>query len=65
MSDKNPFPVKCKPCGHEWVAGYLPMDIDKFSKLALGLHCPMCGAGSTDIFPVRGSEGIAVRPKPS
>lgn len=61
---KSPFSVKCKPCGHEWVAGYLPMDIGKFSKLCMGMHCPMCGAGATNIFP-RGGEGLAARPKPS
>lgn len=42
MESKEPVYVHCKPCAHEWVIAFLPMDAARFGKLA-NAACPMCG----------------------
>jgi hypothetical protein len=48
--ERNPFWVRCEPCGHHWIAAYLPMPMDKAAKVLGGLHCPNCGNGPMGIF---------------
>jgi len=45
--EKKPFWVHCE-CGHEWIAAYIPMPMERMSRLLKGLRCPMCGG--KDIF---------------
>lgn len=40
--EKIPFMVVCD-CGHEFVALYTPMPMEKFCVILQKLHCPMCG----------------------
>lgn len=42
--------VTCKPCGHTWVAAYLPMEMRKVATLMEKLHCPKCGEGNKQLF---------------
>lgn len=54
---KIPFMTRCTKCNHVWTAAYLPMELTAFSKLAKGLCCPMCGAGSKDIRTTEQESG--------
>jgi Zn finger protein HypA/HybF involved in hydrogenase expression len=47
--ERRPMHVRCKPCGHVWVAAYLPMPADTFVKVVGRLMCPSCGAGAKKI----------------
>lgn len=47
---REPFNVRCKPCGHKWTAAYTPMVMETFAQLLKHLRCPMCGADSETIF---------------
>ena len=42
--DKNPVWVHCK-CEHEWIAAWMPMQMDILAQLLTGIRCPMCGGG--------------------
>ena len=42
--------VSCEPCGHRWVAAYLPMPVDTWVKILRAARCPMCGNGPEKIF---------------
>lgn len=48
--ERKPFHVRCQPCGHVWIAGYLPMELAKFANLLKGTKCPNCAAGSKTMF---------------
>lgn len=41
--------VHCRPCAHEWVIAFLPMDAGRFAKLAKAA-CPMCGSARQVFF---------------
>lgn len=47
---KEPFDVRCKPCGHTWTAAYTPLPLETMGALLKGLRCPMCGKDSNTIF---------------
>jgi rubredoxin len=53
MSDteatSNEFWVRCRTCGHEWIAAYLPMTLTTFAKVAGRSICPKCGEDK-DVF---------------
>lgn len=34
----------CAECGHEWVAAYLPMSVDKFAAIGKRTICPKCAS---------------------
>ena len=55
---KTSFWAKCAKCNHTWLAAYLPMEITAFAKLAKGLCCPMCGAGSKDLRTAPQEDGV-------
>lgn len=44
--EKQPFHVHCKSCGHEWVAFWLPLTMDKDGMALLrsagNSPCPKC-----------------------
>jgi ribosomal protein S27AE len=40
----KPFYARCADCGHVWIVAYYPLELAKFSKIALGhSDCPKCG----------------------
>jgi rubredoxin len=49
IGSEKEFWVKCKPCGHVWIAAYLPMEMFKFAEVAKGAHCPCCGADAKQL----------------
>lgn len=49
-SDKQPMLVNCRPCGHTWVAAYLPMDMMLFASLLKTSRCPHCGGSGKTLF---------------
>lgn len=43
MTDKtNLMWVKCGPCGHVWIALYLPMEATKAALCMKRIYCPVC-----------------------
>lgn len=46
---RTPFEGKCRGCGHQFVLAYLPMPVAKVAAIVKAAHCPMCGAGSTQL----------------
>ncbi|WP_104019104.1 hypothetical protein [Roseovarius nitratireducens] len=54
--DKRPLTVGCVACGHEWTGLYLPMNISLAARAMQTMHCPMCGASSSDIR-IRAEKG--------
>lgn len=57
MSTANEFWVRCRTCGHEWIAAYLPMLLRSFVKIAKGCACPKCG----EVKEVRCGKAEALR----
>jgi ribosomal protein L37E len=57
MSDtreRRPMHVRCRPCGHGWVAAYLPMPLGRVATLLKRLMCPSCGADAKEIVVAEG-----------
>jgi hypothetical protein len=42
MSEGGEFWVRC-PCGHAWIAAYVPMPVEKFIEIGSRIVCPKCG----------------------
>lgn len=57
MTDRAPFLVRCGKCGHVWPAAYLPMPVPEFVRATRNLRCPMCAAGSKDVFVATDEPG--------
>lgn len=36
----TPFEAHCSTCGHDWVAAYLPMPLERFAEVARVTRCP-------------------------
>lgn len=44
-SKVNVFPLHCRECGHDFeVEVYLPMVLERFANLMMGVCCRRCGA---------------------
>ena len=53
---RQAFWVRCERCAHCWTAAYLPMELNKFAKVAKAC-CPMCAAPPKDVFIARQKHG--------
>lgn len=56
-SVKRGFWVKCSACKHTWIAAYLPMELNKFAKVAKA-SCPMCAAPPKKVFVAKQKDGV-------
>ena len=43
---KDSLNVRCRNCGHKFVAAWLPMRLDMIAAVLRDCHCPMCGTDS-------------------
>jgi hypothetical protein len=41
--DRTPVYLHCRPCAHQWIATWLPMELDTFARLLKQSLCPLCG----------------------
>jgi len=51
MSDKRqPQWVRCGQCEHEWIGLYMPIEVNKLTKIIRGMACPSCASDSKQIY---------------
>jgi hypothetical protein len=43
LERRTPVYLHCRPCDHQWIAAWLPMEMGKFARLMKKATCPMCG----------------------
>lgn len=44
MSERTPINVRCSECQHQFVLGYLPVELSEMGALQQRCVCPMCYA---------------------
>ena len=40
----------CGDCGHVWIIAYLPMEIERFARIAMHAYCPKCGVEPKRVY---------------
>lgn len=40
--ERQPVFLECRPCGHTWIAAWLPMPVSDFARLMKRAACPKC-----------------------
>ncbi len=51
---RKPQWVRCGECGHEWIGLYMPIEVNRLSKIVKGMHRPSCAADSKAIYMTQG-----------
>jgi len=51
---RKPQWVRCGECGHEWIGLYMPIEVNRLSKIVKGMCCPSCAADSKAIYMTQG-----------
>jgi hypothetical protein len=61
---QTPIPMTCDACGHAWIAGTLPMDLQVFARaMRHAPNCPRCGAGS-DVLRIGSPQDLTTPGEP-
>lgn len=47
---RKPQWVRCGECSHEWIGLYMPIEVNRLSKIVKGMHCPSCAADRKAIY---------------
>lgn len=53
---RKPQWVRCGECGHEWIGLYMPIEVNRLSKIVKGMCCPSCAADSKQIYMTQGEQ---------